>query len=250
MSTLVVDERNGAELRRQLIAEFGDSGTWWTAARRRRRAWRVRASWRFSTVAATGLKRSLDIVVSALALIALSPLLAIVALAIKRHDRGPVLFWQARVGRWGAEFRCPKFRSMVVDAEAKKEALLASNDHGASVTFKMKRDPRVTPIGRFIRKLSIDELPQLWCVLKGEMSLVGPRPPVPREVALYTLSERRRLDAKPGLTCVWQVSGRGDLAFDRQVELDVDYIQTRCLRKDFNLLVKTIPAVLSGRGAY
>lgn len=250
MSEFVVEEENGPALRCRLIAEFGDAGTWGTAVRRRCRAWRTRTSWRMAIAAGEGIKRVLDAIVAGLALVVLSPLLAIVALAIKRHDRGPVLFWQTRVGRWGEEFRCPKFRSMVIDAEAKKDALLARNDHGSSLTFKMKRDPRVTPIGRIIRKLSIDEMPQLWCVLKGEMSLVGPRPPVPREVALYTLAERRRLDAKPGLTCVWQVSGRGDLAFDRQVELDIDYIQTRSLRKDLELLVKTIPAVLSGRGAY
>lgn len=250
MSKSVVEAENCAALRSSLIAEFGVAGTWRMAVRRRCRAWRARTSWRIATAVGEGMKRSIDAIVAGMALLVLSPLLAIVALAIKRHDRGPILFWQTRVGRWGAEFRCPKFRSMVVDAEARKDALLARNDHGSSVTFKMKRDPRVTPIGRVIRKLSIDELPQLWCVLKGEMSLVGPRPPVPREVALYTLAERRRLDAKPGLTCVWQVSGRGDLAFDRQVELDVDYIQTRSLRKDLELLVKTIPAVLSGRGAY
>ena len=113
---------------------------------------------------------------------------------------------------------------MCLDAEQKKAALLAANDHGESVTFKMQHDPRITPVGRIIRKLSIDEMPQLWLVLKGDMSLVGPRPPVPREVAEYTLADRRRLDAKPGLTCIWQVSGRGDIPFDQQVGLDVDYI--------------------------
>ncbi len=182
------------------------------------RASLARASWRLAVVAAEAGKRLLDVVVSASALIALAPLFAVVALIIKLQDGGPVLFWQTRVGRWGRTFSCPKFRSMVVDADRLKDQLLASNDHGASVTFKMKRDPRITPIGRLIRKLSIDELPQLWCVFRGEMSLVGPRPPVPREVALYSLRDRLRLEAKPGLTCLWQVSGRGDLPFDRQVE--------------------------------
>src|SRR5262249_44370183 len=162
--------------------------------------------------------------------------LFLVALAIKLTDWGPVLFWQIRVGRWGREFPFPKFRSMVRNAEALKEKLLTQNDHGNSVTFKMKRDPRVTTIGRIIRKLSIDELPQLWCVLKGDMSLVGPRPPVRSEVEKYTLADRRRLDAKPGLTCIWQVSGRGDIGFSKQVELDVQYIESQSLWLDFKLL--------------
>ena len=114
----------------------------------------------------------------------------------------------------------------------------------------MKRDPRITRTGAFIRKLSIDELPQLWCVLRGDMSLVGPRPPVPQEVARYTLADRRRLDVKPGLTCIWQVSGRSELAFDKQVTLDVQYIDSHSIFLDIALLLKTIPAILSGRGAY
>ena len=181
----------------------------------------------------------------------LSPLFLIVAVCIKATDGGPVLFWQQRVGKWGREFPFPKFRSMVMNAEALKATLLAGNDHGsAGVTFKMKQDPRVTWIGRLIRRASIDELPQLWCVLKGEMSLVGPRPPVPREVALYTLADRRRLDVMPGLTCFWQVNGRGEIPFDRQVQLDVDYIESRSLWVDLKLLAQTIPAVFFGKGAY
>ena len=140
---------------------------------------------------------------------------------------------------------------MLLNAEQLKDTLIDQNDHGQStVTFKMKNDPRVTWIGKIIRKLSIDELPQLWCVLKGEMSLVGPRPPVPREVELYTLADRRRLDAVPGLTCIWQVSGRGDIAFNQQVELDVDYIECQSFWGDIKLLLKTVPAVLLGKGAY
>ncbi len=183
-------------------------------------------------------------------LLCLAPLFAVVALLIKLTDRGPVLFWQKRVGRWGREFPFPKFRSMVVNAEKLKAQLLARNDHKDGVTFKMKRDPRVTWVGRLIRRLSVDELPQLWCVLKGDMSLVGPRPPVPNEVARYTLEDRRRLDVTPGLTCIWQVSGRGNIPFPQQVKLDVDYIEQRGLWLDFRLLLRTIPAVLTGKGAF
>jgi len=196
------------------------------------------------------LKRALDIAVSLALLLALAPLFLAVAALIELTDGGPVLFWQTRVGRWGREFSFPKFRSMVVDAEARKDSLLQENHHGNSVTFKMKRDPRVTWIGRIIRKLSIDELPQLWNVLRGDMSLVGPRPPVPKEVAEYTLEDRRRLDATPGLTCIWQISGRGDIPFPEQVRLDVEYIESQSLWLDVKLLVKTVPAVLLGRGAY
>ena len=176
------------------------------------------------------IKRIVDMSVSVVALILLAPLFAVVAAAIRLTDHGPAIFWQKRVGKWGREFDFPKFRSMVTNAEELKQQLLQQNDHeGGSVTFKMKRDPRITWIGRIIRKLSIDELPQLWCVLKGEMALVGPRPPVPMEVAEYTLDDRRRLDATPGLTCIWQVSGRGDIPFDEQVQLDVQYIESQSL---------------------
>jgi lipopolysaccharide/colanic/teichoic acid biosynthesis glycosyltransferase len=217
---------------------------------RRVRAWFRRASYVAGVRLRSHAKRALDLVGATLLLVALSPLFLLVALLIKLNDRGPVLFWQLRVGRRGQTFWFPKFRSMVVNAEALKRQLLAQNDHGDCVTFKMKRDPRITWIGRIIRKLSIDELPQLWCVLKGEMSLVGPRPPVPQEVAKYTLKERRRLEVTPGLTCLWQISGRGDIPFDRQVELDIEYIESQCLRTDVFILLKTIPAVLLGRGAY
>jgi lipopolysaccharide/colanic/teichoic acid biosynthesis glycosyltransferase len=196
------------------------------------------------------LKRAIDIIVAATTLLCLSPLFFVVAILIKLTDDGPVLFWQTRVGRWGSEFDFPKFRSMVIQAEDLKDSILAQNDHQQSITFKMKQDPRVTKIGRIIRKLSIDELPQLWLVLHGEMSLVGPRPPVPAEVAKYTLADRRRLDVTPGLTCLWQVSGRGDIPFEEQVKLDVQYIASQNLWLDLKLLIKTIPAVLLGKGAY
>lgn len=214
------------------------------------RFWFKKYAWALTVGGAKVLKRGLDIVVALAMLILLAPLFAAVALCIKLDDGGPVLFWQIRVGQWGREFPFPKFRSMCSNAEKLKDALLAHNERGDNITFKMKRDPRVTWIGRIIRKLSIDELPQLWCVLKGDMSLVGPRPPVPREVALYTLADRRRLDAVPGLTCTWQVSGRGDIPFPRQVQLDVDYIESQSFWLDIKLLLATIPAVLLGKGAY
>jgi lipopolysaccharide/colanic/teichoic acid biosynthesis glycosyltransferase len=195
-------------------------------------------------------KRILDVSVSASMMLALAPVLLPVALLIKLTDGGSVLFWQDRVGRHGRIFRFPKFRSMVTNAEAIQRDLDAQNQHGEGVTFKMKRDPRITWIGRIIRRASIDELPQLWCVLVGDMSLVGPRPPLPREVARYSLADRRRLECTPGLTCHWQVQGRSEIPFPRQVELDVDYIENQNIAVDVKLLAKTIPAVITGRGAY
>jgi len=216
----------------------------------RLRYWRKKYAWLLVVGGAKMVKRTIDIVASATYLLLLWPVFLVIALLIKLTDGGPVLFWQTRVGQYGREFPFPKFRSMVVNAEQLKDTLLDQSDHGDSITFKMKKDPRITWIGRIIRKLSIDELPQLWCVFKGDMSLVGPRPPVPREVAEYTLSDRRRLDAVPGLTCIWQVSGRGDIPFKEQVELDVQYIESQSLWMDIRLLFQTIPAVLLGKGAY
>ena len=218
---------------------------------RRLRYWRKRFAWALVVGGVRAAKRAIDVAVSISAIAVLLPLFAFVALMIKLTDGGPVFFVQRRVGQYGREFLFPKFRSMVVNAEALKDALLEQSDHGkGSVTFKMKKDPRITWIGRLIRRVSIDETPQFWCVLRGDMTLVGPRPPVPREVAEYTLADRRRLDVKPGLTCIWQVSGRGDIPFDQQVLLDVKYIDSQSLWLDFMLLLKTIPAVLFGRGAY
>jgi lipopolysaccharide/colanic/teichoic acid biosynthesis glycosyltransferase len=176
--------------------------------------------------------------------------LVVIALLIIAEDQGPIFFRQIRVGQLGREFRMLKFRSMRVDAEQRLKELLAKNQHTTGVTFKIKGDPRVTRIGRFLRKYSLDELPQFWNVLVGEMSLVGPRPPVPREVALYSMADRRRLAVKPGITCIWQVSGRAEIDFPGQVKLDVRYIESRSLRQDLKILCKTIPAVLSGDGAY
>lgn len=230
-----------------------------TGGARLRLFWK-RFAWTLVVGGAKVIKRGLDIVVAGIMLLLLSPLFAIVALCIKATDGGAVLFWQTRIGKYGRSFRFPKFRSMVVNAEQLKEKLLAQNDHAnkpevasdsrGQVTFKMKNDPRITWIGRIIRKLSIDELPQLWCVLIGEMTLVGPRPALPREVDKYTMMDRRRLDATPGLTCFWQVEGRGDIPFPQQVELDVKYIESQNFLLDLVILVRTVPAVLFGKGAY
>jgi exopolysaccharide biosynthesis polyprenyl glycosylphosphotransferase len=194
------------------------------------------------------LKRLFDIVSSGGALIVLSPLLLAVAILVKLTSRGPVLFRQVRVGQHGREFHMLKFRSMVVDAERLKAKLMALNEQTGPV-FKMARDPRITAFGRFIRKYSIDELPQLLNVLRGEMSIVGPRPPVPPEVAKYEAWQRRRLSVRPGLTCVWQVSGRNSISFDEWMYLDMQYIDHWSLAHDFELILKTVPVVLTGRGA-
>ncbi len=195
-------------------------------------------------------KRTVDVLVSATMLILLSPLFLILALLIKLTDGGAVFFRQKRVGWNGVTFDFFKFRSMCVNAEALKAELLKQNKHSNSITFKMCRDPRVTWIGRILRKTSLDELPQLWNVLRGEMTLVGPRPAVIPEVIKYNAHERRRLGAVPGLTCIWQVSGRADLDFQQQVDLDIKYIRERGVWMDFRLMMMTIPAVLSGKGAY
>lgn len=221
------------------------------AGGRRWRFLRKRYAWSLVTGGARVLKRVLDVMVSLVFLVVSLPLLLLVAFLIKLTDGGPVIFWQVRVGRYGREFDFPKFRSMVMNAETIKEQLLAHSHHGGeSITFKMRDDPRITWIGKISRKFSLDEMPQLWCVFKGDMSLVGPRPPLPREVVLYTLADRRRLDVTPGLTCIWQVSGRGDIPFERQCQLDMEYIQSQSLWLDFKILLKTIPAVLLGKGAY
>ena len=193
-------------------------------------------------------KRFLDIVLSATALFVLAPVLIAAALAVKLTSRGPVLFKQLRVGMHKRTFNMLKFRSMVTNAEELKETLLAKNDQTGPV-FKMTHDPRVTAVGRFIRKYSIDELPQLVNVLRGEMSIVGPRPPLPVEVAAYEPWQRRRLSVRPGLTCVWQVSGRNEVSFEQWMYLDMQYIDTWSLGRDFGLMLRTVPVVLTGRGA-
>jgi exopolysaccharide biosynthesis polyprenyl glycosylphosphotransferase len=234
----------------ELLDHFASFGSPWG---RRRLQWYLgwkRLSWRWLVGGAHVMKRGLDVFGSFCALVALSPLLLIVAILIKLEDRGPVFFRQTRVGRHGREFGMWKFRSMRIDAEQRLKEVLAQNHHTGGVTFKIKNDPRITRMGRFIRKYSIDELPQFYNVLVGDMSLVGPRPPVPREVALYSMADRRRLAVKPGLTCIWQISGRASIDFPGQVQLDVRYIESRSFREDIKILLKTVPAVLSGDGAY
>jgi lipopolysaccharide/colanic/teichoic acid biosynthesis glycosyltransferase len=195
------------------------------------------------------LKRSFDMVLSFIGLILLSPFFAIIALAVWTEDGGRVFFPQTRVGRHGRLFKMYKFRSMCPDADSRLLELLEQNQLKEGVTFKLKDDPRMTRVGKWLRKFSFDELPQLYNVLIGDMSLVGPRPPVPREVALYRPSDRRRLAAKPGITCIWQISGRSEIDFSGQVGLDVGYIESQSFLTDLKILIKTIPAVLSGKGA-
>jgi lipopolysaccharide/colanic/teichoic acid biosynthesis glycosyltransferase len=193
-------------------------------------------------------KRALDVSLSLSSLCVLSPLLALIAVSIKREDGGPVLFWQWRAGLRGRRFRFFKFRSMCVGAEAMRGEL-RKQGHGA-LRFKMEQDPRVTRTGRWLRRFSLDEIPQLWNVVLGDMSLVGPRPPLLEEVARYEAHHRGRLDVVPGVTCTWQVTGRSLIPFEQQVELDLAYIRTRSLRVDAQILFRTVPAVLSGHGAH
>ena len=206
--------------------------------------------WHITIRSSTFFKRFMDIILSILALILGSPVLIITALLVKFTSPGPIIFSQVRVGRYGRHFKFYKFRSMYTDAEARKAELMKLNESGDGVIFKMKKDPRITPVGRFIRKFSIDELPQLFNVLLGDMSLVGPRPPLPSEVRTYTLEERKRLNITPGITCLWQVSGRSELPFSKQIALDKEYIASRSAWKDFLILLKTIPAILTGKGAW
>lgn len=234
---------------RELYIRYAHGTTGLGRSQRMLRYWHKRLAWEAVVRGAYAAKRGFDIIVASVALIMLAPLFLWVSLFIKLTDGGPVLYWQTRVGKWGREFRFPKFRSMVVHAD-KIQTTLQSDDGDAGVRFKMKRDPRITWIGRIMRKLSIDELPQLWCVVKGEMSLVGPRPPLPKEVVLYTLQDRRRLDVTPGLTCTWQISGRSDIPFPEQVRLDVQYIDSQSFWNDMKILAMTVPAVLEGKGAY
>jgi exopolysaccharide biosynthesis polyprenyl glycosylphosphotransferase len=195
-------------------------------------------------------KRIMDICGSIIGLVCLSWLFLIVAILIKLEDpEGPVIFKQVRVGKDGKEFYMYKFRSMVTNAEELLESLLHLNETTGAM-FKMKDDPRVTKIGRFIRKTSIDELPQLWNVIKGEMSLVGPRPPLPREVAQYTEYDKQRLLVTPGCTGLWQVSGRNDLGFKEMVELDLKYIRERSFLYDIGIIFKTIKIMIKPNSAY
>jgi exopolysaccharide biosynthesis polyprenyl glycosylphosphotransferase len=195
-------------------------------------------------------KRLFDVVFAAAALLVLSPLFLAVAAVVKLHDGGPVFFRQARVGRGGTPFGMVKFRSMVLDAEARLEELRALNESEGGVLFKMRDDPRITPVGRFLRRYSVDELPQLFNVLRGDMSLVGPRPPLPSEVDRYADDVHRRLLVRPGLTGLWQVSGRSGLSWDESVRLDLYYVDNWSMTTDLVIIAKTVKAVLGKTGAY
>ena len=197
----------------------------------------------------TAIKRACDIVGSLAFLVIFSPLFLVLGLLVKLEDGGPVFFSQTRVGRFGETLKMYKFRSMRLNAEAEFEKLLAQNEHAEGVTFKMKNDPRITRVGKWMRRFSLDELPQFVNVLMGEMSLVGPRPPTPREVLHYSAADRRRLAVKPGLTCFWQVGGRSNIDFSGQVKLDVQYIETAGFWVDVKLLILTVRAVVGGNGA-
>ncbi|HEV2122429.1 MAG TPA: sugar transferase [Chloroflexota bacterium] len=194
-------------------------------------------------------KRAIDIVVSASALVVAAPVMFLVALAVKLDSAGPVFIPQERVGTGGRVFRIHKVRSMYIDAAQRLRELRQLNEAGGPI-FKMRNDPRRTRVGRIIRRLSLDEVPQLWNVLVGDMSLVGPRPPIPREVEEYDEWHKRRLEVTPGLTGLWQVSGRSDLPFDEMVMLDLYYIENWSLTLDLKIILQTFPAVLSMRGAY
>ena len=195
------------------------------------------------------LKRFMDIVGATIGLILTSPIMLIVALLIKLEDpKGPIMFTQERNGQYPKTFKMYKFRSMYVDAEERLQELMHLNEQSGPA-FKMKDDPRITKVGKFIRKTSLDELPQLINVLKGEMSIVGPRPAIPREVKLYNDYQMQRLLVKPGLTCIWQVSGRNNIGFEEWVELDIEYIKTRSLWLDIKLIFKTIPTLFGDENA-
>ena len=194
--------------------------------------------------------RMMDIGASLAGILCLSPLLIGTALAVRLESKGPAIYRQTRIGEGGKPFEIFKFRSMRIDGPTQAQLSQQKHDRDDGVTFKLKRDPRITRVGSFIRKFSIDELPQLWNVLKGDMSLVGPRPALPAEVEKYSKVERRRLRGKPGITCFWQIMGRADLPFDRQVVLDVAYLQKRTVWMDIAILVRTPIAVLTARGAY
>jgi len=237
---------------------FPEPGEYWEGAmgetklaRWRKHLFFKRIIWRITFGGAETIKRLLDIIISAGALVASTPIFIIFSILIKLEDRGPVFFKQPRVGKGGKIFHIWKFRSMIINAEKLRQELDKHNVHKQSqITFKMKDDPRITKIGKFIRKYSVDEIPQFINVLLGDMSLVGPRPPILSEVTAYKASQLRRLQVKPGITCLWQIQGRGNIDFEGQVRLDLQYISSQTIWTDIKILIKTIPAVLFGRGSY
>ena len=229
----------------ELMLALGHPSLWASLrARFAVRGWLLRLALRAAA------RRAIDVLGASAGLLLLAPLLFGTALAIRIDSPGPVLFRQTRIGKRGRPFTMYKFRSMRITAEAEKDALRTSNESRDGVLFKMQRDPRVTRVGRIIRRLSIDELPQLLNILRGDMSIVGPRPALPSEVAQYDFEARKRLQARPGLTCLWQIGGRSELAFSEQVDLDLRYLQSRSLAKDIEIIARTVPAIIQGKGAY
>jgi exopolysaccharide biosynthesis polyprenyl glycosylphosphotransferase len=192
-------------------------------------------------------KRFIDVLGSAALLLLMSPFIATAAIAIRLDSPGPIFFRQIRSGQYGRPFTMFKLRTMTADAEAQQAELLADNEMEGPV-FKMRNDPRITKVGRILRRLSLDELPQFWNVLRGDMSIVGPRPPLPHEVAEYATFDRRRLSMRPGITCLWQVGGRNNVDFDGWVKLDLEYIDTWSLMNDFKIMLRTLPAMFRGTG--
>jgi lipopolysaccharide/colanic/teichoic acid biosynthesis glycosyltransferase len=218
--------------------------------RRRSRAFWKKIAWKMTVRSAEVAKRILDIVGSGFALLCFAPVFAVIAIAIKIEDGGPLFFSQPRYGLGGRLFDCWKLRSMVPNADLMMKEMMKKNSHGDGVTFKLKVDPRITKVGKWIRRFSLDEFPQFWNVFRGDMSLVGPRPHMLVEVAKYNAFHLRRLTAKPGLTCVWQITGRSDIPFEKQLRLDMEYIRSQSLWSDIMILLKTPGAVILGRGAY
>lgn len=193
--------------------------------------------------------RCLDLGLGLLILPTVLPVILIIALAVRLSSPGPAFFVQKRIGQHGVPFRMIKFRSMYADAETRRAALVGQSDRDG-LCLKIRKDPRVTPVGRVLRRWSLDELPQLFNVLKGDMALVGPRPALPSEVAEYPEAAHRRHLVPPGITGLWQVSGRAEIGFDRMIELDLDYVRTASVKTDIAILLRTFRAVWSGRGAY
>jgi lipopolysaccharide/colanic/teichoic acid biosynthesis glycosyltransferase len=240
---------NGAEINNGLLRHYGLARSRWGRGHLRIKLGWERLAWRCRVHGGTSIKRSFDIVVSLISLALLSPVFLIISLLVKLEDGGPIIFAQTRVGQFGREFKMFKIRSMCLDAETRLQELISQNRHADGVTFKIQHDPRITSIGRWLRKFSLDELPQIYNVLIGDMSLVGPRPPLPREVKRYSLADRRRLAARPGITCVWQISGRSEIDFPGQVKLDVHYIESQDFWMDVKILALTVPAVVRAKGA-
>ena len=229
----------------QFVATLGQPGKL-SRARAALQIWSWNASLQLRRIAT----RALDLLGAGIGILVLSPLLLVTTAAIRLESRGPILFSQTRVGLNGRLFTMYKFRSMSQQAEQQKAELMSRNESEDGVLFKMRADPRITRVGRVIRRLSIDELPQLLNIIRGDMSIVGPRPPLPQEVDLYDAHARKRLQTKPGLTCIWQISGRSDIPFKQQVDLDLLYMQDRSVPKNVEIILRTVPAVLSGKGAY